>query len=181
MSRIGKLPIALPKGVSVSIKDRLVEVKGPKGTLSYELPEGISVAVEGEEIVVRRSSDQRQQRAYHGLARAQLNNMVTGVSAGFTRALEIAGVGYRVEAKGDRQLVFHMGYSHPVEVNLPEGVSAKVEGKGNKLQITGIDKQVVGQIAANIRAIRPPEPYKGKGIKLAEEVIRRKAGKSGAA
>ncbi len=181
MSRIGRLPITLPKGVSVSIQDRRVEVKGPKGSLTYELPEGISAAVEGDQLLVRRSSDHRQQRAYHGLARALLNNMVTGVSTGFTRTLEIVGVGYRVEAKGDRELVFHMGYSHPVEVHLPEGVSAKVEGKGNKLHIFGIDKQVVGQIAANIRAIRPPEPYKGKGIKLADEVIRRKAGKSGAA
>ena len=165
----------------MTIQDRHVEVKGPKGSLSYDLPEGISAAVEDNQLLVRRSSDHRKQRAFHGLARALLNNMVTGVSQGFTKELEIVGIGYRAETKDGKHLTFHVGYSHPVEVDLPEGVTAKLDGRGTKIQLFGIDKQVLGQIAANIRAIRPPEPYKGKGIRLVGEYIRRKAGKSGAA
>lgn len=181
MSRIGKMPVALPKGVSVTVQGSTVEVKGPRGTLSQRIPDRVEVKVDGETVTVHRKSDSRQDRAFHGLVRALLANMVTGVSAGFTKELEIVGVGYRAEMKDARNIDFSMGHSHPVVFELPEGVTAEIEGRGTKIKLTGIDKAVLGQVAANIRAIRPPEPYKGKGIKLADERIRRKVGKTGAA
>ncbi len=181
MSRIGKMPIALPKGVSVTVQGSTVEVKGPKGTLTQAIPDRVDVQVEGEVVTVKRKSDSRQDRAYHGLVRALVANMVTGVSTGFTKELEIVGVGYRAEMKDAQTIGFSMGHSHPVEYHLPAGIQAEIEGRGTKIKLTGVDKAVLGQVAANIRAIRPPEPYKGKGIKLADERIRRKVGKTGAA
>ncbi|HEV2236276.1 MAG TPA: 50S ribosomal protein L6 [Ktedonobacterales bacterium] len=177
MSRIGKAPIPVPAGVAVELKDHHAVVKGPRGTLSHVFPPTVSIAQEGAVLHVSRADDSNTSKALHGLSRTLLANMVTGVTTGFTRNLEINGVGYRV-AKVKDYLVFQVGYSHPVQVNPPAGISFAVEGT-TKLSVSGIDKQLVGQVAANIRSIRKPEPYKGKGIKYAEEVIRRKAGKAG--
>jgi large subunit ribosomal protein L6 len=180
MSRIGKAPIPLPAGVKVDLRpDREVVVTGPRGTLSRVFVPQVTVAQEDGSLVVRRVDDSNTSRALHGLSRTLLANMVTGVTAGFTRRLEINGVGYRVTKMGDA-LVFQVGYSHPVQVNPPQGISFAVDGQ-TRLSVSGNDKQQVGQVAANIRSIRKPEPYKGKGIKYAEEVIRRKAGKAGKA
>jgi large subunit ribosomal protein L6 len=177
MSRIGKAPISVPAGVAVELKDQQAVVKGPKGTLSHTFPPNVSIAQEGAVLHVARVDDSNTSKALHGLSRTLLANMVTGVTTGFTRNLEINGVGYRV-AKVKDYLVFQVGYSHPVQVNPPTGISFAVEGT-TRLSVSGIDKQLVGQVAANIRSIRKPEPYKGKGIKYTEEVIRRKAGKAG--
>lgn len=178
MSRIGKLPITIPSGVEVKVEDgNLVTVKGPKGSLERKLPAEISVAVNDNEVVVTRPSDLKKHRALHGLTRTLVANMVEGVTNGFSKVLEINGVGYRAQKQG-KQLILSLGYSHPVEMEDPEGVESTLEGQ-NKITVSGIDKEKVGQYAAEIRFKRPPEPYKGKGIKYSDEVIRRKEGKTG--
>ncbi|MCA9671267.1 MAG: 50S ribosomal protein L6 [Myxococcales bacterium] len=177
MSRIGKLAIDVPPKVEVKVQGGEITVKGPKGTLTRAVPPDVDIQVESGKLQVNRQSESRRGRAMHGLARALLANMVTGVSTGFTRVLEINGVGYRADVKG-RMLNLSLGYSHPIEVLLPEGIDAKVEK--NQIQLSGYDKEALGQLAAVIRGQRPPEPYKGKGIKYIEEHIRRKVGKAGA-
>lgn len=177
MSRIGRAPITVPAGVKVETQDHTVTVTGPKGTLTQELPGVISITLENGTLTVSRADESKTSKSLHGLSRTLVANMVTGVTTGFTKALEINGVGYRV-AKVGENLVFQVGYSHPVQMNPPQGISFAVDGT-TKLSVSGIDKQLVGQVAANIRSIRKPEPYKGKGIKYAAEVIRRKAGKAG--
>ena len=177
MSRIGKMPIAIPAGVTVSVaENNKVTVKGPKGTLERVLPAELEISVEGAEVVVKRPNDLKRIKALHGLTRSLIQNMVTGVHDGYQKVLEVNGVGYRAQKQG-KKLVLSLGYSHPVEMEDPEGVESAVEG--NKITISGINKEVVGQYAANIRMKRPPEPYKGKGIKYADEIIRRKVGKTG--
>lgn len=178
MSRIGKLPIQVPAGVDVTIDGRTVAVKGPKGSLSHTVAAPIDVA-KGEDntLVVIRPNDERQNKALHGLSRTLVANMITGVTQGYSKALEISGVGYRVQAKGSN-LEFALGYSHPILVEAPEGITFKVES-ATKLSVEGIDKQKVGEVAANIRKLRKPDPYKAKGVKYAGEVIRRKVGKAG--
>ncbi len=179
MSRIGKLPIGLPKGVSVTVdENNLVTVKGPKGQLQQKLPGDIKIKVEGNQVVVTRPSDAKVHRAMHGLGRALINNMVKGVSDGFTRVLEVEGVGYRAGMIG-KNLVIMVGYSHPVEFVPPAGIAFDVDKTGRQITVSGIDKQVVGQLAAYIHDLRPPEPYKGKGIRYRGEIVRQKAGKSG--
>lgn len=180
MSRIGKKPIVLPEKVQINIEDRTVIIKGPKGELSQTIHPDITVSVEKGVINVTRPSDERQHRALHGLTRALLANMVTGVSDGFRRTLVIEGVGYQADLRGT-DLVMKLGYSHEIVVNPPENVSFVVpqDQRGRMVHVDGIDKQVVGQVAANIRGLRPPEPYLGKGVRYGDEVIRRKAGKTG--
>ena len=177
MSRIGKLAIELPDKVAVKVSGVQVTVKGPKAELTQRLPEEVSVEVDGGKVQVLRKTETRRCRAMHGLARALLQNMVTGVSSGFSRALEINGVGYRAEVKG-KILTLALGYSHPIEMMIPEGITVAIEK--NRIVLNGSDREAVGQFAANIREQRPPEPYKGKGIKYVEEQIRRKVGKAGA-
>ena len=178
MSRIGRLPVAIPAGVTVEIaENNKVTVKGPKGTLERELPTEMSIKLEGEEVVVTRPNDLKKMKSLHGLTRTLINNMVVGVTDGYTKTLEVNGVGYRAQKSG-KKLTLHLGYSHPVEMEDPEGVESTVEGQ-NKIIVKGIDKEKVGQYAAEIRDKRRPEPYKGKGIKYADEVIRRKVGKTG--
>jgi len=178
MSRIGKLPIGIPEGVSVSIDEgNTVTVKGPKGVLKRQLSNDMNIAEKNGQIVIERPNDLKRFKALHGLTRTLINNMVAGVTTGFSKTLEINGVGYRA-AKSGAKLTLSLGYSHPVEMIDPEGVSTTVEGT-NKITVTGIDKEKVGQHAANIRDKRGPEPYKGKGVKYANERIRRKEGKSG--
>ena len=179
MSRIGKKPITFPKGVKLTQSDGMIKVEGPKGSLSSRLPEGVKVVVSAEQLVVERQSNGRIDRSYHGLARTLINNMVTGVSAGFEKGLEISGVGYRAEVAGST-LKMVLGYSAPVEYAIPKGVDVKVDKQVN-LVVSGIDKELVGRVASEIRALRKPEPYKGKGIKYAGERIRRKAGKAAGA
>ncbi len=178
MSRIGKLPIAIPDGVQVSVDDRSVKVKGPKGELSHRIPTQISAVLEDGHLVVGRANESRQSRALHGLNRSLIANMVEGVVNGFDRTLEIVGVGYRAELKG-RNLTLSLGYSHPVIFQAPPDVDLEVDG-GNRITVRGIDKQLVGQVAAVIRSFKKPEPYKGKGIRYDNEQVRRKAGKTGA-
>lgn len=181
MSRVGKLPIPLPKGVTVTIKKNAVMVKGPKGELARDFPPEINIAEESGRLVVTRHSDHRDHRSKHGLTRALLNNMVVGVSNGFSRQLNIEGVGYRAAMEGSK-LVLNVGYSHPVVFEPPQGVSFEVPDRnGRQIIVNGIDKEMVGEIAARIRRTRPPEPYKGKGIRYAGEQVRRKAGKAGKA
>ncbi|MDR8019837.1 50S ribosomal protein L6 [Nesterenkonia aerolata] len=177
MSRIGKLPITVPAGVEVDLQGRDIRVKGPKGELARVLPEGINVAVDEGTVTVTRPDDERESRSLHGLTRTLINNMVIGVTDGYTKKLEIVGTGYRVLAKGS-DLEFALGYSHPIQVPAPEGITFQVEG-ANKLAVTGIDKQLVGEVAANIRKLRRPDPYKGKGVRYEGEQLRRKAGKAG--
>lgn len=177
MSRIGKMPIAIPAGVEVKIEGQLVSVKGPKGTLTHTVPAPISVVVEENSIVVARPDDERNSRSLHGLTRTLIANTIEGVTKGFSKALEIVGTGYRVTAKGS-SIEFALGYSHPILVEPPQGITFQVEGN-NKVTVVGIDKQAVGEVAANIRKLRKPEPYKGKGVRYAGEVVRRKAGKAG--
>ena len=178
MSRIGKMPIAIPAGVTVDIaENNKVTVKGPKGTLERVLPSEMTIEKNGAEIEVKRPNDLKRMKALHGLTRSLLNNMVIGVTDGYEKTLEINGVGYRAAKQGNK-LVLTLGYSHPVEMTDPEGLEVIVEGQ-NKIIVKGIDKEKVGQYAAEIREKRPPEPYKGKGIKYADEVIRRKVGKTG--
>ena len=178
MSRIGKLPIAVPSGVEVAIDERLVTVKGPKGTLTHNVASPIIVEKNDGVIEVKRPDDERYSRSLHGLTRTLINNMVVGVTEGYEKKLEIVGVGYRVLSKGPTQLEFQLGYSHPITFNAPDGVTFTVEGP-TKLGVQGIDKQLVGETAANIRKLRKPEPYKGKGVRYAGEHIRRKVGKAG--
>lgn len=177
MSRIGKLPVAIPSGVKVSLAGNEISVQGSRGSLKQLLPERISIAVEAEQIVVSRPTDDKKDLALHGLSRALINNMVVGVSQGFTKELQINGIGYRAEISGSK-LTLSLGYSHPVVYDVPKGIEVEIE-KQTRLFVKGIDKQLVGATAAEIRSFRKPEPYKGKGIKYAEERILRKAGKTG--
>jgi large subunit ribosomal protein L6 len=177
MSRIGKKPIPVPSGVDVTINGSHVAVKGPKGELALDAPVDITVAREGDDIVVNRPDDERAHRALHGLTRSLVNNMVVGVSEGFSRDLEIVGVGYRAIAQGPNKLELQVGFSHSVPVEAPDGVTFEVPAP-NRITVRGIDKQLVGQVAADIRKIRKPEPYKGKGIRYSDERVLRKAGKS---
>lgn len=178
MSRIGKKPIPIPEGIKVDIKDGEVTVTGSKGSLKQQIPEGVVVKVEGDDLVVVSENSSRRSRSFQGLARALLSNMVTGVSQGIEKILEINGLGYRADVEGN-VLVLNIGYSQPVRFQIPEGIEAKVD-RNTVVTIKGIDKQLVGQVAADIRNFRRPEPYKGKGIKYIDERIRRKAGKTGA-
>jgi large subunit ribosomal protein L6 len=178
MSRIGKKPVIFPKSVKISESAGIVKVEGPKGTLSSKLPEGVNMVLSEGNLVVERKSDERLARSYHGLARTLISNMVTGVSTGFTKNLEISGVGFRAEVDGSK-LKMALGFSSPVLYVIPQGIDIKVE-KQTGILVSGIDKQLVGKVAAEIRAFKKPEPYKGKGIKYAGEHIRRKAGKSAA-
>ena len=177
MSRIGRKVLPLPKGVTLSQKPGSVSVKGPKGELSKPLPDGISVKTEADKLQVLRADDSRQNRSKHGLMRAHLANMVKGVTEGWNRELEINGVGYRAEVAGDT-INMALGYSHPIAFKLPKGVTAKVDK--NRVTLSSADRDLVGQTAAKVRELRPPEPYKGKGVKYVEEVIKRKVGKAGA-
>ena len=178
MSRVGRKPVVIPAGVTVTLKDDNLTVKGPKGELKRQLPPLVTVKVEKGQVTVQRENDDPVTRARHGLVRALIQNMVEGVTKGFERRLEINGVGYRAEAQGDK-LNMSLGFSHPVVFQLPKGVTAKVEK--NVIVLSGVDKELVGHSAAKVRQFRPPEPYKGKGIKYAEEHIKRKVGKTGAA
>ncbi len=179
MSRIGKLPIPVPSGVDVSLDERVVTVKGPKGTLSHTVAAPITVDRSDDgAIAVTRPDDERESRSLHGLTRTLIANMVTGVTAGYEKRLEIVGVGYRVLSKGPTQLEFQLGYSHSIVFDAPEGITFSVDGP-TRLGVAGIDKQLVGEVAANIRKLRKPEPYKGKGVRYAGEVVRRKVGKAG--
>ena len=179
MSRIGKLPVTIPSGVDVTLDDQVVTVKGPKGTLSHTVAAPITVAKDEQgALAVNRPDDERVSKSLHGLTRTLIANMVTGVTDGYEKKLEIVGVGYRVLSKGPTQLEFQLGYSHPIIFDAPEGITFTVEGP-TKLGVSGIDKQLVGEVAANIRKLRKPEPYKGKGVRYAGEQVRRKVGKAG--
>lgn len=180
MSRVGKMPVEIPQGVDVEIKGTYVRVKGPKGEMSHTFPPVIDIEMKEGTITVQRRSEEKFHRSMHGTARAVIQNMVTGVSDGFEKFLEIHGVGYRAEMEG-KKMILNVGYSHPVEVDPPEGISFEVLDRNNVIRVAGYDKQVVGQIAAEIRRIRPPEPYKGKGIRYRGEYIRLKPGKAGKA
>jgi large subunit ribosomal protein L6 len=178
VSRVGRLPIEVPAGVDIKIDGSYVHVKGPKGELAWTFSPDMTIKKEDGSIIVERPSDQPTHRALHGTTRSVLNNMVVGVSKGFERVLEIEGVGYRAELDG-KNLVINAGFSHPVIVEPPEGISFDVDMRVRQIKVSGYDKQVVGQVAANIRKIRPPEPYKGKGIRYQDEYVRRKPGKAG--
>jgi len=179
MSRIGKLPITVPSGVDVTLAERLVTVKGPKGTLSHTVAAPITVGkADDGSVEVARPNDERESKSLHGLTRTLIANMVLGVTEGYEKKLEIVGVGYRVLSKGPTQLEFQLGYSHPITFNAPDGITFTVDGP-TRLGVQGIDKQLVGEVAANIRKLRKPEPYKGKGVRYAGEQIRRKVGKAG--
>jgi large subunit ribosomal protein L6 len=177
MSRVGKEPIAIPSGVEVTLEGRRVVVKGPNGELAHQAPEAITVSRDGDALVVTRPDDERENRALHGLTRSLVNNMVVGVSQGFSRELEIVGVGYRAQAQGPSKLELQVGFSHPVRFEAPEGVTFEVP-QPTRIVVRGADKQLVGQVAADVRKCRPPEPYKGKGIRYVDEHVQRKAGKS---
>jgi large subunit ribosomal protein L6 len=177
MSRIGKLPIPVPSGVDVAIDGQLITVKGPKGSLSHTVAEPITVSAEDGTLTVARPDDERESKSLHGLSRTLIANMVTGVTAGYSKTMEIVGTGYRVTAKGS-DLEFALGFSHPVLIPAPDGISFRVETP-TRFAVEGIDKQKVGEVAANIRKLRKPDPYKGKGVRYQGEVIRRKAGKTG--
>src|SRR6188508_1826686 len=178
MSRIGRLPIAIPSGVDVQIESGLVRVKGPKGELSQTVSRDLAFEREDSQLVVTRPTDRKDHRELHGLTRTLIYNMVVGVTEGYEKRLEIQGVGYRVLSKGPTQLEFQLGYSHPITFNAPDGITFTVDGP-TRLGVQGIDKQLVGEVAANIRKLRKPEPYKGKGVRYAGEHIRRKVGKAG--
>lgn len=177
MSRIGKAPVPVPSGVNIALDGRSVTVTGPRGTLSHEVAGEITVRQEGEVLLVERPDDERRNRALHGLTRTLVNNMVLGVTTGFNKDLEIVGVGYRALPKGPTTLELALGFSHPVTVEAPAGVTFEIPGP-TRITVRGSDKQVVGEVAAKIRKLRPPEPYKGKGVRYAGEVVRRKAGKA---
>ncbi len=179
MSRIGKLPIPVPDGVQVQIQGQSVTVRGPKGTLNLAAHPAVQVQVEGRHILCRRSSEEKFHKALHGLTRSLLRNMVVGVVKGFERRLDLVGVGYRASLLGPKNLNLALGYSHPIIYPIPEGIKVEVKDQ-TQVVVSGIDKQLVGAVAAKIRSFRPPEPYKGKGVKYAEERVRRKAGKTGA-
>src|SRR5450631_4569672 len=178
MSRIGKKPIPIPKGVTVKIEGSTIAVQGPKGKLDTELPSGITIEQKDGIIVAVRQND--SQAALHGLARALVNNAVEGVTKGWTRELEIVGIGYRAELKGKGTVVFSLGFSHPIEYPLPSGIEVAVDPKQTKLSVTGIDRQKVGQVAAEMRSLRPPDPYKNKGVRYSGERLKKKVGKTGA-
>lgn len=178
MSRVGKKPIVLPSGVKVSISDTQLEVQGPKGKLNTPVPPGISFSLEKGELLCQRESNARQHRAFHGLARALANNAVTGVTEGFSRDLDIVGVGYRAQVEGSK-VVLALGFSHPVEYAIPEGIKIAIE-KQTHVTVSGIDRQKVGQVAAEIRRLRKPDPYKQKGVRYVGEILKKKAGKAGA-
>ncbi len=179
MSRIGRLPIKIPDKVKISAQPGLVNVEGPKGKVSQKLDREMKVTIDNGVVRVDRPNDSRRARQLHGLTRTLVNNMVLGVTVGFQRQLDIAGVGYKAELKG-KEIHFALGFSHPVIYSLPEGVSAEYDAKANRITVKGADKHQIGLVAAEIRKLRPPEPYKGKGVKYAEETIRRKQGKTGA-
>ncbi|MFQ5672242.1 MAG: 50S ribosomal protein L6 [Nitrospinales bacterium] len=179
MSRVGKLPVPLPQGVEFKLDNGLARVKGPKGQLQRKLHPNMKIEVDKGEIRVIRPNDERLNRGLHGLTRTLINNMVVGVTQGYTKVLNIVGVGYKVEQKG-KDLVLQLGYSHPINYPVPEGIEFQVDSKKNTVAVTGIDKEKVGQVSAVIRSFRPPEPYKGKGVMYADEKIRRKAGKAAA-
>lgn len=178
MSRIGRLPVVLPKGVEVKVDGSKVHVKGPKGEMQQSFPPSMQVSIKEGVLEVTRATDGRMDRSLHGMTRALINNMVVGVSTGFERILEVNGVGYRAEVQNNN-LVLYVGYSHPVVMEPPQGISFDTDMKTRQIKVMGYDKQLVGQVAADIRKVRPPEPYQGKGIKYLEEKIRRKAGKAG--
>lgn len=180
MSRIGRMPISIPAGVEIKLKNNQVHVKGPNGEMSREFSPELSISMEENRLLVQRDSDEPRLRALHGTTRSVLNNMVTGVSTGFTKTLQIEGVGYRAEMNG-KNLVLLVGFSHPVEMEPPAGIAYDVDTKTRLIKVMGKDKELVGQIAANIRNVRPPEPYHGKGIRYLGEKVRRKAGKAGKA
>lgn len=180
MSRIGRKPIEIPDGVKIKMTEDLLEVEGKKGKLSWNIPDSIQAAIEDQKVIISRSSDIKKVKALHGLTRALVSNMVTGVSEGFTRTLEIVGVGYRAEPSGKNGIKFNLGYSNPVEFELPDGVSAQVEERGTRVILEGIDKRLVGEMAARIRKIRPPDAYKGKGVRYQGEKLKLKPGKAGA-
>ena len=177
MSRIGKAPIPVPSGVEITLSGRRVSVKGPQGTLERDIPGEIEVRQEDGSLLVERPNDERQNRALHGLTRSLVNNMVVGVTAGFTKELEIVGVGYRAAASSPNRLELALGFSHPVVVDAPDGITFETP-QPTRIVVKGIDKELVGQVAANIRKIRKPEPYKGKGVRYAGEVVQRKSGKA---
>jgi large subunit ribosomal protein L6 len=178
MSRIGRMPVTIPKGVQVDVQGNTVRVKGPKGQMERSFPSDVSIALKDGEVVVSREGDERHVRALHGMARALINNMVVGVSTGFSKTLQIEGVGYRAEQKG-KDLVLALGYSHPIQLEPPTGIQFSVDERAKTVTISGYDKEQVGQLAADIRKLRPPEPYKGKGLRYLGEHVRRKAGKAG--
>jgi large subunit ribosomal protein L6 len=178
MSRIGKKPIPLPKGVTFKVEGNTVRVQGPKGQVETHLPTGIRIEQQDGHLLAVREND--SQAAVHGLARALVNNAVEGVTKGWTRELEIVGIGYRAEMKGKNMVVFTLGYSHPIEYPLPSGIEAAVDAKQTKLSVTGIDRQKVGQVAAEMRSLRPPDPYKNKGVRYVGEKLKKKVGKTGA-
>ncbi|MDY7076829.1 MAG: 50S ribosomal protein L6 [Chloroflexota bacterium] len=179
MSRIGRMPIPIPEGVRVDVRGSQVTVTGAKGSLSREFHPDIKIVLEDGQLKVRRPTDQRHHKALHGLTRALLNNMVIGVMQGFQKQLEVHGVGYRVDLQGDGGLLLQLGFSHPVRIVPPDGIQFEVEARTKVITVSGIDKELVGQVAADVRAWRPPEPYKGKGIRYVGEHVRRKAGKAG--
>ena len=178
MSRIGRMPVVIPKGVQVQVEAGAVRVKGPKGELARQFPAGVQIALNDGEVLVSREADDGATRALHGMARALINNMVVGVSAGFSKTLQLEGVGYRAEQKG-KDLVLALGFSHPVQIAPPDGIQFVVDERAKTVTISGYDKEQVGQVAADIRKLRPPEPYKGKGVRYLGEHVRRKAGKAG--
>lgn len=178
MSRIGRMPVVIPKGVEVDIKGSNVRVKGPKGEMQRTFPADMEIVVEDGQVKVLRSTDESRHRALHGMTRALISNMVVGVSTGFEKILEVNGVGYRADVQ-EKNLVLYVGYSHPVVIEPPSGISFDWDARSRQIKVLGYDKEMVGQIAANIRQVRSPEPYKGKGIKYLDEKIRRKAGKTG--
>ena len=178
MSRIGRLPVAVPSGVQVNVQGSNVHIKGPKGELKRTFSPLVAIAMENNQVVVTRKSDNAEERALHGTTRAVIANMIHGVSSGFTVVLEVEGVGYRAEMEG-KNLALHVGYSHPVKVEPPAGIAFEVDLKTRQIKVSGYDREVIGQTAAEIRGVRPPEPYHGKGIRYSGEKIRRKAGKAG--
>jgi large subunit ribosomal protein L6 len=179
MSRIGRKPIAVPTGVKVQVSETALQVHGPKGKLETPVPPGISFALSGAELVCKRTNDERQQRAFHGMARALAQNAIKGVTEGFSKELDIVGVGYKAAVEGTSKLVLSLGFSHPVEYKIPEGIKIAVD-KQTRIVVSGIDRQQVGQVAAEIRRLRRPDPYKQKGIRYVGEVLKKKAGKAGA-
>ena len=179
MSRIGRMPVAIPDKVQVNVKGRQVTIKGPKGALTYDFHPDMQIKIEDDALKVYRPTDQRHHKSLHGLTRSLLNNMVIGVVEGFQKQLEVHGVGYRVELQPDRSLLLQLGFSHDVRITPPEGITFEVDERAKLITITGVDKELVGRVAADIRAWRPPEPYKGKGIRYVGEYVRRKAGKAG--
>jgi len=178
MSRIGKKPVDIPSGVDVKLLESTIQVKGPKGELSWSFPQGTSVSVRDNKVLVERADDLKKTRALHGLTRSLIANMVQGVTQGYQRVLDITGVGYRAQVQGNK-ITFSLGYSHPVEFNLPQGISAAIDPKQTQITLTGVDKQKIGQIAANLRSLRSPDAYKGKGVRYSGERLKLKVGKTG--